>query len=134
MAELTGAQPNLGYEQRVAALLANGIAVWDVLEACVRPGSLDGNIRKEGLVANDFGEFLVRHPDVSRIFFNGAMAAKLFDSLVWPTLHGARLCRTTLPSTSPANASLAYGEKLSAWRRIVNERPGNPVSRVNGEP
>jgi len=121
--ELVGAGPALGYEQRVAALLGSGIAVWDVLEACVRPGSLDTSIRRDGLVANDFATFLAGQPGISRIYFNGAKAAQLFESMVSPSLPESRLARVTLPSTSPANASLSYAEKLAAWRRIVDDRP-----------
>jgi len=120
MGELTGAHPHLPYEQRVTLLLANGLAVWDVLETCVRPGSLDSSIQRQGLAVNDFGRFLQAHSGISRIFFNGAKAAQLFESLVMPSLPGAGFERHTLPSTSPANASWRYAEKLAAWRLVVD--------------
>jgi hypoxanthine-DNA glycosylase len=120
MGELVGANPEFAYEQRVAALLAAGIAVWDVLEACIRPGSLDTSIRRDGLVANDFATFLAAQPGISRICFNGAKAAQLFESMVLPSIPQARLPRQTLPSTSPANASLRYAEKLAAWRSVID--------------
>ena len=131
MGELFGAGPGLPYEQRVASLFTAGIAVWDVLEACVRPGSLDGSIRKDSLVANDFRGFLAGHPRISRIYFNGAKAAQLFESMVAPSLPIAPPARHTLPSTSPANASLRYPEKLAAWRRIVDEASADNSVQIN---
>lgn len=124
MGELAGAHPDLPYQQRVATLAAAGIAVWDVLATCVRPGSLDGNIQNEGLVANDIAGFLAAHSDISSIYFNGAKAAQLFERFVTPSLLPLTPARFTLPSTSPANASLRFPEKLAAWRRIIDvEQP-----------
>jgi TDG/mug DNA glycosylase family protein len=128
MGELVGAHTHLRYDQRVSALLAARIAVWDVLETCIRPGSLDGSILKQGLVANDFSSFFAHHGNVSRVFFNGAKAAQLFETLVTPSLGEMRLHRQTLPSTSPANASLRYADKLAAWRAIAYELPANVAS------
>jgi len=128
MGELVGAHAHLPYEQRVSALLAARIAVWDVLEACIRPGSLDGNILKQDLVANDFANFFAAHRNVSRVFFNGAKAAHFFETLVIPSLGELHVHRQTLPSTSPANASLRYADKLAAWRPIADELHENATN------
>ena len=40
MGELFGAGPSLPYQERVAVLQSVGVALWDLLQACVRPGSL----------------------------------------------------------------------------------------------
>ena len=47
----------MAYEERVKLLLSVGVAVWDTLHACIRPGSLDAGITDE--VANDFYSFLI---------------------------------------------------------------------------
>ena len=39
MAELFGAGPDLPYRQRLALLVANRLALWDVIEVCSRPSS-----------------------------------------------------------------------------------------------
>jgi hypoxanthine-DNA glycosylase len=118
MGELFGATPELPYPLRVARLLDAGVAVWDVLGACVRPGSLDSDIQSEGLVVNDFGDFLDGHPQIGQVFFNGAKAEQLFQSLALPQLPvGLQLKR--LPSTSPANAGMRLAQKIEAWRCVA---------------
>ena len=101
------------YEQRKSALLANHIALWDVLEACVREGSLDSAIEEE--VPNDFVSFLKAHPNITHIYFNGQKAAKFFKQhvAVSDTYH-----LVTLPSTSPAHAGMSFEKKLREWESI----------------
>jgi len=114
---LLGFDPGLAYADRAAALVRGGIAVWDVLEACVRPGSLDSDIDPRSATPNRFGEFFLAHPDVRRVCFNGAAAEALYRRHVRPLLGpqpGMEFCR--LPSTSPAHASRSLEAKLLAWR------------------
>ena len=121
MGELFGARPEWEYARRVAALSRAGIAVWDVLDACVRSGSLDSNIRREGMMANDFRSLLAAHPRISRIYFNGAKAEQLFEDMVLPSLGNPGLLRRRLPSTSPAHAGMKFADKLASWRCIVDD-------------
>ncbi|MDJ0393163.1 DNA-deoxyinosine glycosylase [Rhodococcus sp. G-MC3] len=116
MASALDFDPTLPYEERTAALLRNGIAVWDVLKLCTRHGSLDSAIVESSIVANDFAELLRRHPSIDRIFFNGAKAESSFVRHVAPL--GDRLTLIRLPSTSPAHASLSFSDKLDAWHEI----------------
>ena len=101
------------YEQRKSILLDNQIALWDVLEACVREGSLDSAIEQE--VANDFDSFLKAHPNIQHIFFNGQKAAKYFKQYVAVSDHYHLV---TLPSTSPAHAGMSFEKKLVEWQSI----------------
>ena len=103
------------YEDRKALLRDNKIAVWDVLQVCERQGSLDSAIKNE--VVNDFDDFVKSHPHIKHIFFNGQKAASYFKKYV--VLHTA-LPSTTLPSTSPANASTTFDQKLILWSAIKN--------------
>ena len=48
MGELFGAGPSLPYQERVATLQSIGVALWDSLQACIRPGSLDASIKERG--------------------------------------------------------------------------------------
>lgn len=110
-----GFDPGLDYDVRLRALRANGVALWDVLQTCERPGSLDADIRGDTLVPNDFGAFLARHPSILRLCFNGAKAAAMFRRHVLPGLPGTALQFCELPSTSPAHAAASFAQKLAAW-------------------
>lgn len=101
------------YEQRKSLLLKNHVALWDVLEACLREGSLDSAIKQE--VPNDFGRFLKTHPNITHIYFNGLKAAAYFKKYAQLD-DGYHL--TTLPSTSPAHAGKSFEAKLTDWRVI----------------
>ncbi len=109
------------YEDRCQALVENRVALWDVLASSVRPGSMDAAIRMESAQANDFAVFFEMHPDVERVFFNGKKAAQLWSRLVQPRLELAGVHRATLPSTSPAYASMSVAEKLKKWRSIIGQ-------------
>jgi len=57
--------------------------------------------------------------NITDIFFNGAMAEKCFYTLVQRMLAPKLLRYKRLPSTSPANTSLSYNQKLNAWKAII---------------
>lgn len=114
MAEIAGASGV--YEARCEALIAAGIAVWDVLESSIRPGSMDADIDMATAVPNDFESFFAQHRDIRLLCFNGQKAEYLFRRF-GPARQAQRTER--LPSTSPAYASMSYERKLVAWRGII---------------
>ncbi len=118
MAHIAGFDVTAPYAVRVAALTRAGIAVWDVLQSCVRPGSLDSAIQTGTRVPNDFAAFFAEHPGIRLVGFNGAEAQQSFARYVQPKLQmeGVRFVR--LPSTSPAHA-MALERKLAAWREAL---------------
>ena len=120
MAEVLGFAADAPYASRVAALLGAKIAVWDVLAACERPGSLDSSIRRDTEVANDFAAFLTEHSRLERVFFNGGAAEASFRRHCPELLHDPRWRFQRLPSTSPAHASLRFEQKLAAWRSALS--------------
>jgi hypoxanthine-DNA glycosylase len=97
------------YEQRTELLKRQRVAVWDVLQACFRSSSLDSDIDDSTIVTNDFEAFLENHPQVERVFFNGAKAESVYLRHVLPRL----------PSTSPANAGMTLAQKRQAWAAIL---------------
>ncbi len=111
------------YLERTAEVVRRGIAIWDVLQACFRPGSLDSSIDDRSIVTNDFTRFFRAHPGVRAVYFNGAKAAAVYRRHVLPQLSGppSRLELTRLPSTSPANAGMTLAQKKVAWRVVLEE-------------
>jgi double-stranded uracil-DNA glycosylase len=107
------------YASRVAALIERRIALWDVLAAATRSGSLDAAIADDA-IPNNFYAFFHAHPNIKLIGFNGATAAKLYERHVLPTLAKPQrsFARETLPSTSGAHASLSFVEKSVRWSVI----------------
>lgn len=107
------------YRERLKQLLEHRIALWDVLSCSVRPGSLDARIKLDSARANDFESFLQGHPDIRLIAFNGKKAEQLFNRFVAGTLTNRDICKTALPSTSPAYAAMPFSGKLVRWRRAI---------------
>lgn len=120
---LLGFDPAMPYAARLAALTDRRIALWDVLQSCHRPGSLDAAIRVADAVPNDLAAFLAAHRHVERVLFNGSTAARLFERRVSAdgVIAGRRLSLVTLPSTSPANAGLGLEAKRAAWRVLLGD-------------
>lgn len=119
MGELVGAAPDLPYAGRTLRLRQAGIALWDVLAACVREGSLDAAIDENSIIANDLVSFLAQHRSITHVYFNGATAERCFARHVQPALGHGQLQLQRLPSTSPAHAAMSYAQKLQAWRIIL---------------
>ncbi len=122
MAILFDAGPRLPYAQRLERLMAQRVAVWDVLAAGRRPGSLDSSIDMSSAVVNDFVSFFAGHGGIRLICFNGIKAAQVYRRRVLPLLgaSAAAIERQVLPSTSPAHASLRFDAKLAAWSRVLS--------------
>ena len=117
MAEILGIRG--AYEERAAQLIANHIALWDVLASSVRPGSMDADISLERARANDFSTFFAGHPGLRTIAFNGKKAEQLFTRLAADAITDNSLRLIGLPSTSPAYAAMPFSGKLAAWRAAV---------------
>jgi len=117
------------YTGRVAALVHHGIALWDVLAAATRSGSLDAAIGNDA-IPNNFRAFFHAQPNIRLVCFNGATAAKLYKRYVLPTLSDRQhsIARQTLPSTSGAHARLTFSEKAVRWSVIW----GGPVVMSTG--
>ena len=112
---LFGFEVDEPYPRRVEALRRNGVAVWDVLHSCRRPGSLDSAVDPASMVANDFAAFFAAHPAIERVYFNGAAAQHNYARLV---RIDAEVSYLRLPSTSPAQ-TMSYTDKLAAWRVVT---------------
>ncbi|WP_105529793.1 DNA-deoxyinosine glycosylase [Solimicrobium silvestre] len=101
----------LAYPERLEALLANGVGLWDVVAEAHRDGSLDSKIRDQ--TNNDLRGLLSTLPQLSSIAFNGGTAARLGLKALQGQAECYRIIQ--LPSSSPAY-TIPYVQKLDAWR------------------
>jgi double-stranded uracil-DNA glycosylase len=103
----------LDYPDRLRALKARHIGLWDVIAACAREGSLDSAIRNAQ--ANDFAMLKHQCPKLHLVCFNGKTSGKLE-----PQFAHAGFRTLVLPSSSPANAQWSFEQKLAAWQGIIS--------------
>ena len=100
----------LPYGERLAAITARGLGLWDVYAACRREGSLDSAIRDA--VPNDLAGLARQAPGLRAVAHNGGESARAMKITA-----ALGLAVVQLPSTSPANASWSFERKLAAWRQ-----------------
>jgi TDG/mug DNA glycosylase family protein len=117
MEAICGAGRTLPYAPRLQRLEEHRIALWDVLQSCVRDGSLDSAIEASSAEPNDIPALLRSHGEITRICCNGGTAyrelLRHFGSELQDDFPHVTTLR--LPSTSPAHASVPLAAKLSAW-------------------
>lgn len=111
IAKVLGEPLPTAIEEKKTMLFRHRIALWDVAHSCVRPGSLDSDIRD--VQPNDFAMLFARCPGIEKILFNGATAQALYEKKVGAMPPGCLWQR--MPSTSPAY-TLGFERKLAAWR------------------
>ncbi|AOX99142.1 DNA-deoxyinosine glycosylase [Jeongeupia sp. USM3] len=111
MSALTGcALDTMAYDDRLAALLAHRIGLWDVVGTAKRRGSLDQALRE--IEANPLAALIDTLPDLGAVAFNGLTAYRLGHTLIPARLH----C-IALPSTSPAH-TMPVQDKIDAWMQL----------------
>jgi double-stranded uracil-DNA glycosylase len=122
------------YLQRCEALKAAGLAVWDVIERCHRPGSLDSDIDKTTVQANNFAAFFATHPTITSCLFNGQASQKLFKQHMGKGfLESLDMHSEYLPSTSPAHASMSRDQKFKVWKPLLQNALAYQKKMVLGQ-
>lgn len=105
----------LAYEQRLRALQARGIALWDTIASAEREGSLDAAIRDARHA--ELADLVGALPDLRAVAFNGRKSSAIGR----PQLAAASgLELIDLPSSSPAYASMPLAEKERLWARLAD--------------
>ncbi len=111
LAGVCQAEVPVSVEEKKAFLLANGIAVWDVIASCRIVGSSDSSIRD--VAANDVAG-LLQDSRIEAVFCNGAKSWELYHR------YCEKACQREagkLPSTSPANAAWSPERLIKAGAR-----------------
>lgn len=100
--------PALPYEDRLAALRAARLGLWDVVASATRAGSSDAAIRD--VATNDLAALVATLPTLRAVAFNGGTALALGKRM----LEGSSLDIVALPSSSPLH-TVGIAAKLPAW-------------------
>lgn len=104
--------PGLPYLERLEALKAARVGLWDVIAAARRPGSLDAAIREAELA--DLAGLVDTLPRLRAVGFNGGTAARIGRR----ALAGrANLALLDLPSSSPAYTR-PFAQKAQVWMSL----------------
>lgn len=104
----------LDYPERLAAVQAAGIALWDTVASARRAGSLDAAIRDAEHAP--LAELAGSLPDLRAVAFNGRKASAIGR----PQLAHARFALVDLPSSSPAYAAMPLADKERLWATLAD--------------
>ena len=102
----------LPYHDRLTALLAAGIGLWDVVARARRTGSTDAALRE--VEANDLAALVARLAALRAVAFNGGTAARIGRA----ALSGTPVDLVNLPSSSPLH-TVGIAAKRAAWDALA---------------
>jgi hypoxanthine-DNA glycosylase len=105
----------LPYPERLAALEAAGVGLWDVVASAERPGSADAAIRDPEHA--DLARLVAGLPALRAVGFNGGTAARIGRRQLAALPDGPAL--VDLPSSSPAYAVMPLAEKRARWLALA---------------
>lgn len=103
----------LAYAERLDALRAARIGLWDVVASATRPGSTDAAMRD--IEAHDIAGLAATLPDLRAIAFNGATAHRHGLRQLGPA--ASRYTIVALPSSSPLH-TIGQAAKAPAWTAL----------------
>ena len=119
MAEFFDFDRDLAYPQRLATLLQQGVALWDVLQRCERQGSLDSAIQSTSIQVNPIADWIKQNPQLRLVLLNGGKAATEFRKHFAELTELPNLDIQAMPSTSPAYAAMPYDVKKQRWHAAL---------------
>lgn len=109
MAAVFNAEVPTTTKEKIALLKNNGVALYDVIEACEITGSADSSVKN--VVPCDISA-LLNGTKINRVFVNGKTAEKFYVKYLESVSH---IKCVALPSTSPANAAYSLERLIAAW-------------------
>jgi len=115
MFQLFGRPFSPDYGDKISILKEHGVALWDSIASCERPGSLDKDIKNE--TPNDIEKLLRDFPKIHTVVFNGAKSFAVFKKH-----FGKRVDKrlVVMPSTSPIPRKTIRGfdDLYEHWKKI----------------
>lgn len=115
LAGVYGEEEPKSIDERKAFLDKHHVALYDVIFECDINGSSDSSI--ENAVPIDLKSILTTFPNIKRIYTTGKKAKDLYDKYLYPQVGIEAI---SLPSSSPANASMKYEQILESYRLILS--------------
>lgn len=116
---ILGEPAPLQYAKKVDYLKRHGIALWDVLHAAERAGSLDANIHNGEF--NDIERLISENPSITVIAINGGEAKKSFRKYLrtHPALIYKRICYCKSTSPMVLCSGWNLNKLIEQWREIL---------------
>lgn len=114
LAAVCGCELPCTIAEKKELLLANHIAIWDVIDSCDIIGSSDSSIKN--VVPADIAGILTK-TQITRIYANGKTAGNLYEKF---SKEKTGMEITVLPSTSPANAAFSLERLIECWSRELH--------------
>ncbi len=100
-------------DEKIKLLKSSKIGLYDIVASCERENSSDTNLKK--CILTDILSLLLSYPSIKLIAFTGQKAAKLYDR----EYKDLSIKTVTLPSPSPAYASMRYEEKREIYKKYL---------------
>lgn len=114
--ETSNGHQHINYRQKVNLLYKHRIALWDVIGACERKGSLDSSIVIGSEHINPIQHILQHQPSIKMVFCNGQKSYQFFKRFISKDTE----ISISLPSTSPAHAAMSFDEKKAVWHDQIS--------------
>ncbi len=107
--------PSTTRKEKIRLLKTNKIGLWDIVSSCERKNSSDTNLKNCTL--HDISKLLKKYPAIKKIAFTGQKAAKLYQK----EYKNSPIQTVTLPSPSPAYASMSITEKKEIYQKFFRD-------------
>ena len=107
-------------EQKIALCKKHHIALFDSAKSLQRDKGNSSDTNLKNIEVNDFKKLLQEYPNIEFIAFTGKKAEAIFNK----KYKNLEIEKVTLPSTSPAHASMTFEEKLQKYKAVFHKLLG----------
>jgi len=104
-------------EQKIALCKKHHIALFDSAKSLQRDKGNSSDTNLKNIEVNDFETLLQEYPNIELIVFTGKKAEAIFNK----KYKNLTIEKVTLPSTSPAHASMKFEEKLQKYKAVFQK-------------